>query len=90
MRSLLIIATLALLSACGGTTPAPVVNAAQVQADLATAAQVLKSLGCIVQSADQAAAPIIQITTDASGQKIAQTIDAVSGKVCSAPVPAGQ
>lgn len=61
---------------------------ATAQADLQTAQVILKTAGCDVAALSAVAAPIVQVATDANGQKIAQLVDATGAAVCSAPAPA--
>jgi hypothetical protein len=72
---------LLVLSACTGSAPAPAINPAQLQQDIA----MLKAVGCIVADASAAAAPIIAVTVDPAGQRVAAAVDQASGRICSAP-----
>ena len=64
-------------------TPTPAELQAQLQADVAG----LQALGCAINAAGKAAAPIITATVDEDGQRVAAAIDDVSGVVCMAKVP---
>ena len=84
MRNTAFIAAMAFaLSSCS-TGTAPQIDPAQLQKDLA----LLKAIGCVVEDAGAVAAPIIAVTVDPAGQRIASAVDQVSGRICSVPSPA--
>lgn len=58
------------------------------QNDLTTALQIMKLAGCDTAVLSAAAAPVISVTVDANGQKIAQAVAQTGQAVCTAPAPA--
>lgn len=92
MRKIILAGTVSLFALTGATCSAPAPGAppaltqAQMQQNLQSALFILKTVGCIIDTAAQVAAPVVQISSNAQGQQILNAADASGKLLCAAPV----
>lgn len=84
------VAALALLSGCALISSAQTgqpLNQAQVAQDMQSALFILKTAGCVLDTAAVTAAPIVAISGDAKGQQVLAATDAGGKLLCTATMP---